>query len=929
MTRSLSGTTPQRRARADGFARQLERDQRLLSLQLSHIIQKLDDEALLDLVLELYNHTVARRRGNIEAGDRLEEKIARLDDGQLDGLVRALSCHLDLTNLAEDRHRIRVLRNRERASHPAPVDQTIHDAVESLATSGTSAEQMRALLSQLDVELVFTAHPTEAKRRTLRHALRRLRQDLIDLHHNDLLPRERDALLSRMRSDIGCVWETDTIRPRRPSVLDEVQRSLFLTTSLWNVVPRIYRAMNRALSAAYPDTPFDVPRFLRFGSWIGGDRDGHPYVTTDVTAKTLKLMREAAIKRHLDQCEQVTSVLSISLRLHETPSDIETAVKDARRRWPDVDQKIEKLNPWEIYRHWLTVIRHRLKHAFEAALHDDEQDDAAYRHADELVKDLQMIADHLRATGHDELVDERLDPWIDQARVFGFHTARLDVRQNSTILRQTVEAVLQQLGSNVSFEDMTEQEKQTLLTTPLEHDAVLKLREDELPDEAKETVSLFSMLHRVSHIYGREALGALVISMTHHASDVLCMHWLLRVGAIRAGQGDTPLALPVVPLFETIDDLKGAGRMLDTLLNSPTYREHLDTTGEPQICMIGYSDSIKDGGYLSANWQLYRAQSELASVAEHHGVKLTFFHGRGGALGRGGGPAARGILALPPHSVQGGMRITEQGEVLADRYDDQRIAERHLEQVISATMTVTAGVQAEPDPHWCQAMDRAANASLRAYQRLVKDRAFPEYFASATPIRGIEDLPIGSRPSRRSGRQHIDDLRAIPYTFAWVQNRHMITAFYGLGSGLSAVAKREVSLLQQMYEQWPFFRAILDTAELAATKADMDLAARYAALTSDPEAGQRVFSLTRQEYDKTVQMLIDITGHESLLNNIPWLAASIERRNPWVDALNFIQIEIMRRLSKSETASEETSDPLRELHRRCIQGIATGMRTTG
>jgi phosphoenolpyruvate carboxylase len=904
----------------------LERDRRLLGFQLARTLDALATPGFRTTINRLVRLSRARRRGDEHAERKLVALIETLDCDTIEDVIRALSCRLDMDNLAEDRQRIRILHQRERAADPAPISQSIGAAVNELTTAGFDSDQLAAIVDQLDIEMVFTAHPTEAKRRTHRHALRRLRADLTDLDRSDMLPRERAEALTRMQTDIGCLWETDTVRPHRPTVLDEVKRCLFFTESLWRVVPHIYRGMRTALRRADPNRDWRVGRFLRFGTWIGGDRDGHPYVTHDVTRDALRLMRDAAMRRHIEQCDRLTNVLSISQRQHVMQPALRRAIAMACARWPGVERQVAVLNPHEVYRHWLTVIRYRLQQTQRCDVFDQPHIGGAYHKPDEVLSDLRLIADNLRANGHADLADGQLQAWMDQVNVFGFHTARMDVREDAAVLRQVVAEILRQWNVADDFASLDEARRCELLLEPIDPDRVLQIDETALSDKARDTLRLFRLLHAAAAAYGRDALGALVISMTHHPSDVLAMMWLSNFGAVTSDPDAEPLRLPIVPLFETIDDLDRAGDMLDAMLTCEPYRRHLDATGEPQICMIGYSDGTKDGGYLAANWYLYQAQDRLARVAKRHGTRLCVFHGRGGALGRGGGPAARGILALPPRSVNGLMRVTEQGEVLADRYDDPHIAHRHLEQVVWATMRVTADVREAPEQAWTRTMNAAAGASLEAYRAMAHDPAFTDYFEHATPINRIEDLPIGSRPSRRGAKRQLSDLRAIPYTFAWMQSRHLITAFYGLGAGLCQPAVDDIELLQTMYRDWPTFRGLIENAELAMAKADVALARHYAALVPDRVAAERIFGRFREEFERTRDAIARITGHEEPLAGTPWLRRSIRVRNPVVDVLNLLQVELMRR---EADGIEEQAQAQLEVERMAIQGIATGLRTTG
>ena len=908
----------------------LRRDVRALGLELGQVLRRHGEPGLYDLVEELRALSKARRAGDADADRKLRQRIAGLSVSQLDEFIRAISCFFDLANLAEDRHRTRVLRKRETQIHPAPRKESIGAAIQSFKHELLPADQVQALLDKLDIELVFTAHPTEAKRRTVRATLKRLRSDLVELDRESLVPRERERLFARIRTDLDCLWETDTLRPRRPTVLEEVERALFVSESLWEVIPTLYGGLRAALRHHYPDAAFHIPRFVRFGSWIGGDRDGNPFVTAEVTQKTLLMLRETALRKHVEVCRKLARMLSISTRRSPLSPALEAAMTEAIRQWPVAAESVLTLNPAERYRHWLKIIQFRLEQTLKADPFAPLPN-GAYANADELDRDLELLCESLRMSRHDQLAEGDLREWRDLVRVFGFHFARLDIREDSRKLHAAIAELRPLIGLNDDYANADEPALQAMLVTPLVGKVARPVDLSPLSEPARNTIELFVLMHRVAKTFGHDALGCAVVSMTHHPSDVLAVLWLLRLGAILAGDDEPAATLPLVPLFETIDDLDHAEEILTGLLAQPAYAEHVRKCDGVQICMVGYSDSTKDGGYFTANWQLYRAEEKLAELAHKRGIKLTLFHGRGGALGRGGGPAARGILSLPPHSVDGRIRMTEQGEVLAERYDDPEIAYRHLEQVTWATMLVSSRVSDFARREWCDLMDTASSASHRAYRALVDDPGYVKYFTQATPIESIETLQIGSRPARRQvggEPRKLENLRAIPYTFAWTQNRHLITAFYGMGTGLHAASNGDWKLLREMYERWSFFRAVIDNAELALAKCDMDIAAAYASLVDEPEVGRRIIGMIRDEHEKARSAVLAITGRDDVLGALPWLQQSIRVRNPYVDPLNFCQIELMRRLRDDSVANGD-AEGLREVLRLSVQGIAAGLRTTG
>jgi len=928
-------SSPAETTSSGGDDRLLHRDTRLLCWELARMIRQHGTGDLLDLAEQLLRLARQRREGDAEAAGAMERLLAGLDVNQLQQLVRLQGCYLELMNLAEDRHRARVLRQRDDAAFPAPRGESIGAAVDALRAAGVSPQQMQDLLDKLDICPVFTAHPTEAKRVTLRLVLARMRETLRALDRRDLLRRQREDLVQSLQADLMCFWETETVRPLKPSVLEEVSRNLHVASTLWEVIPQLFRELRSGLARNYGDHPFHVGRFLHFGTWIGGDRDGNPFVTADVTRQTLELLRNDALDRHLEACRDLENRLSLSDRYHPAETPVAAAVRKMRQQSPAVDRAVARCHPRESYRQWLVAIRMRLEAtrllSHPAARDTGERKTAdnvpAYRGPEELAADVQLIADTLLAGGHKRLAGGLVQTWLDRIAVLGFHTAELDIREESGHLSGAVQELAAELGLCIDFLGLREDRKQAFLLTELPRNAVRRLMPERLSPAVRETYDLFRLLARTTARGGARPLGALIVSMTHHASDVLAMIWLSRLGA--ASENVEHVPLPVMPLLETIDDLQRADLILREMFARPDYQAYLDKLGRNQTCMIGYSDSVKDGGYLAANWQLYDAQQRLARLAEEFRLSMTFFHGRGGALGRGGGPAARAVLSLPPASVGGRLRVTEQGEVVAERYGDAFIAHRHLEQLTWATMLVSAQMEPPPRPQWVARLHAAADDGFRAYRRLVEDSAFPAYFNRATPIEAIELLPIGSRPSRRSPRASLDQLRAIPFTFAWTQSRHMVTGYYGLGSGLANATEADWAELAEMYRGWSFFRALVDNAELAVSKADLGIFRHYGSMVPDAAVIDRIQGQIENEFELTRQAILRVNRRGEVLETTPWLKRSVAARNPRVDLLNFIQVELLRRRLRLADQPAEDGETVAETLRSSVHAVSTGVRTTG
>ena len=913
----------------------LRRDVRLLGDMLGGVILAVEGQQAFELVEEVRRLARERRNGRQAAETELDERIAALDDRQASIVARAFSVFFDLVNIAEDRQRVRVLRERERDRDPLPLKESLAGGITELFDQGFSATEVQRAVDRLAVELVFTAHPSEAKRRNIRAKLRRMRLSLETLDRPDLLPRERRRHEADMRAELAVLWQSEFLRPARPTVCDEVERGLSVMPRIWDAVPEVYAAVRRALANAFPDHQFTLPTFLRFGSWMGGDRDGNPFVTAEVTEAALLRLRQAAIDRHLAWCRRLDEMLTISLRSARGARPLADRLAALEPEWPELEAALAQLDANAVYRCWLALIRLRLEAARSLPLRGQAPQGHAYRSGADLAADVASLVVCLRED-HGLALDSLPQAWLDLVQTFGLHMTCLDVRQDARAYVDIMGEILTAAGrlpDAAAYATLDDASRTRLLVETL--GCVGEVPRADLPPLAADTLALFDLLHAAHVRFGPECLGGAIVSLTQSPADVLCVLWLWRQAQARAAAIGEPVAeydLAIVPLFEKIHDLAHAHETLAAILAEPCYREHLINRGDRQMVMVGYSDSTKDGGYLAACCGLQAAQEQLHATALAAGVAITFFHGRGGSLGRGGGPAARGILSLPPETLDGSLRLTEQGEVLAERYDDAEIARRHLDQVTWATLMAST-LRPTPVPSdWPALANRMAECSLAAYRDLVDQPGFISYFSQCTPIEDIENLPIASRPARRRGERTLDDLRAIPWVFAWTQSRCMIPAWYGLGTALAEVKYEDRRAWQQiceMYRRWPFFQATIDNATLALAKADMVVAQHYSELDEDADARQRIWQRIAAEYDRSRQALLDIVGGSALLATTPWFQRSIEARNPYVDPLNLIQVEFMGRRRIEVAADPEAGDRHRDILRLCVQGIAAGMRTTG
>jgi phosphoenolpyruvate carboxylase len=868
-------------------------------------------------------------------------------------MAMAFTTYFELVNLAEEHYRTRRLHQRRAARRsasgalPPPVRESIEAAIVRLKQIGVTPEEMQGLLDKLTIELVLTAHPTESKRRTVLSRLRRIAEVLAQEDDRPAADGNGSPLDGTLLREIAALWLTDRSRALHPAVTDEVRTGLwYFGNTLWDAVPRLQADLERSLAAHYPEVR--APEgWLTFGSWVGGDRDGNPNVTAQVTAETLQLHRRFAIDRVRDAAHDLSRLLSVSRRRAAISPEIFERIEMGRFTSSHV-QALAARYPNEPYRVVLADLVACLDEAWaEAGTHPlawsgnapdpapsadrPTQAPAAPLRADDVGRVLNAVADSLRRSAGAAIADGELKTLQRQLDAFGLHAARVDLRQHSAWHEAAVSEMLSQFAGGdrrwSAYAALDERRKVATLDEALAQPPPDLLGPPGAwSDETRSVLEPIVLAREVGRRYGREAVGVYIISMTDGLSDVLEVLLLMRW--CRAD-------LCIVPLFETLRDLDRASEILRAMFAHPRYREHLRSSGDRQMIMLGYSDSNKDCGYVAANWALFKAQEAIAQACNDAGVSFTLFHGRGGTIARGGGPAARAILAQPTGLAHGSIRITEQGEVLSSRYHDPDIAHRHLEQVAYGTLLALHQAlhpASIPQPWW-DCLERMAAVGYAAYRALVYDDPdFLAFWQAATPISDIGALKLGSRPAYRSQTRSAADLRAIPWVFSWMQSRCVLPGWYGLGAALESAAGSG-ALLREMYQGWPFFQTLIDNAQQSLTKADLGIAEQYASLVEDGAVRERIFGLIRAEYDRTCGAICRITGQKALLDNEPVLQRSIQLRNPYVDPLNYIQIEMIRRLRRHRSVDTQTAhnedDALRAVIELTINGVSSGLRNTG
>jgi len=883
----------------------LSHDIKLLGGLLGVIIREQHGEAAFQAVEEVRAAAKARRAGEPGAAEAMLRLIDAQDLPTHRVLIKAFTNYFQLINIAEDRQRIRVLRERESAG---ALDESISSAVHALRTAGVSAGEMRAILNRISIRLVMTAHPSEAKRQEVLVKLRQIAETLAVRDHVRLLPREERAVRDSLAETIEELWQTRPTRTVRATLDDEVQSGIyFITAVIMDAAVDLYDDLRAVLEDAYPGEDWgELPLILRYASWIGGDRDGNPNVTPEVTLATLGTLRQAARGVYLDELSTLAEHLTQSI--DEAPVDPALAL-------PDTDSA-PAAN--EVYR---------------ARLHDiaDRLAAEGYRSGDDLLADLRPLAESLRANHGQRAANGALRRLMEKVRLFGLHLVPLDIREDARLHRAVLSEIFSAYGLCDDYQNAPEAERQALLAREIANPRPLFPPEPDFSEAANQVIATWRMIAEAHRRYGPRVIDTAIASFSTEPSDVLALLLFAR----EVGVSD---ALALVPLFETIEDLQNAPRVMGALYEHPAYQAHLAARGSVQRVMLGYSDSSKDGGYLASNWGLYLAQRQLAHVSQDHGVLLELFHGRGGSIGRGGGPTNRAIRAQSPLAMQGRISITEQGEVIAYRYSNAAIARRHLQQIVHAVLSeLGQSSYTESQPDWRAAMARLAEAGERAYRAFVYELpGFFEYWRQATPIDELAMMPIGSRPAKR-GAGGFDKVRAIPWVFSWMQSRAIIPSWYGVGSAFAEFCVDclpepaeggGLALLRDMYRRWPFFRALVANVQLDLVKADMGIAALYASLVADEGLRARVFEGIRAEHALACDWIARITDQATLLSDTPVIKLSIERRNPYIDPLNFIQVALLRRLramSPDDPAYGEVLDAVLIT----VNGIAAGMKNTG
>ncbi|MGA7594454.1 MAG: phosphoenolpyruvate carboxylase [Gallionella sp.] len=913
----------------------LRDDVRLLGRILGDTLREQEGEAAFQLVENVRRAAITFHKSQDDRDHlQLEQILNALSPGDALLVVRAFSYFSQLSNIAEDLHHNRRHRAHLKAGS-APKNGSLQLALSHVEKKHISKDELQAFLDSALISPVLTAHPTEVQRKSILDCQLIISSLLSNRDRMDMTPEDLAENEEVLRRFVLILWQTRMLRSTKLNVIDEIKNGLeFYRYTFLNEIPKIYASLEKQLETRF-DKDIKVPPLLRVGSWIGGDRDGNPFVTHEVMIDAVHQHAALALEHYLDETRTLGMRLSLTDRLVDVSAELRK-LSDA-----SPDKAAHRID--EPYRRALILIYSRLSATAKMLGLKLEkprpfsESVEPYATPQDFIADLDVLIDSLFKHGAVYLARGRLANLRRAVEVFGFHLAPLDMRQHSAVIEQTVSELFSRSSGKSDYRDLDEAGRREVLLAalhsgnPLLGEALSSENLAQFGDVAQSELRIMLAAARIHQRFGRAALPNHIISMTESVSDLLELALMLQqVGLLESGAHQ--LHINIIPLFETIEDLRGCGVIMDELFSLPYYRRLLSSLGNTQEVMLGYSDSNKDGGYVTANWELYKAEVELVKVFAKHGVELRLFHGRGGTVGRGGGPSYDAILAQPPGSVNGQIRITEQGEVISSKYSNPEIGRRNLETLIAATIEATLldhPHDADGNPEYMRIMEKLSENAFAAYRKLVYETpGFNTYFFSSTPIREIAELNIGSRPSARKASDRIEDLRAIPWVFSWGLNRTLLPGWFGFGSAVKQFIASEgeagLARLRAMYKEWPFFRGLMSNMDMVLSKTDMGIASSYAELVDDVELREHIFGMIEREWDDSVKMLFKVTGNTTLLQDNPAFARSLQTRMPYIDPLNHLQVALLQR----HRAGDDDILVKRAIH-LTINGIATGLRNSG
>ncbi|MBI5376689.1 MAG: phosphoenolpyruvate carboxylase [Candidatus Schekmanbacteria bacterium] len=884
-----------------------------------------------------------RNRYNQDSDKKIRQIIGKIDNGKLVSVIRAFSHYFQLVNMAEQYHRIRRRKAYKQVKEPVFQQGSIEELGLWLKEKGVTSRELDSCLQKIAVELVTTAHPTEAVRRTSLAKLKHIAELLEKKDRMFLSSVEGESLQEEFKREITLLWQTDEVRRDKPTVMDEIRNGLYYYDEIfYNSLPQLHREFEQVVAKNIGSGMFKSPELITFGTWIGGDRDGNPLVTNDVTITAARYQKDLILNRYRSDCRNLLESLSVSTRIVPADDCLMASISGDEKNMPALALSLSGRNSNEPYRKKLSFMIEKLNNTIQKNYASPPKGPVEkielkkiYSEEAEFISDLECLKKSLEENNGEIISRGELGTLIRKARLFGFYLARFDIREYSKKITSAAGEVCEAAGicKASDYAQMKDEERTNLLSLAMESAENVRTKTGKLSEETLKITGAFETIKKLLNEISPKSVQSFIISNTSGASHVMEVLLLCRKSLI-----------DIVPLFESIETLRNAPQVMKILWENPVYSSHLEKRGMLQEVMLGYSDSNKDGGYFTSTWELYKAQKELSCLAERHSVELKLFHGRGGTVGRGGGPTNAAILALPDGCMNGKIKLTEQGEVISSKYLLKDIAMRNLELVLSAVVMKTMSLldDAKRDDakrsNVCETdsreevMEEISLYSFKNYRELVyDDEGFIDYFYEASPIEEIGLLNIGSRPAKRKSSRRIEDLRAIPWVFSWTQNRHILPGWFAVGSALkkfignSNVRKKTI---RDIYLNWPFFRVMIDNLEMTLLKTDMRIARNYTELVNDRKIANRIFKRIEDEYKLTTAMTLFITGHNKLLENNQILRRSIELRNPYIDPLSYIQVKLLKELRNRRLSSSERQR-LTFMVLLTINGIAAGMRNTG
>ncbi len=899
----------------------LRKDVRFLTTLLGDVTREQEGEKLFSKIEQI--RTLAktlRQQSDATKLAELKKLIRSLDLDEAYKIARSFTIYFQLVNIAEEMQRARRIRLYER-DESSLQEMSLRKLFTDLKRQGLESEALAAFMSSMRIELVLTAHPTEAKRRTVMDHLLRIASLLGELDRSDLTLYEREQAIQHVKETLEILWQTSEIRQRKVLVMDEVDQTLFFfRRTILDLLPRMHERLRHEFDRCFGSSHRPIEPFIRFGSWVGADRDGNPNVTCEITKKTALLQKRLILSVYLTALEDLIRKHSQSQEVVKGSKKLAESVEADARLMPDLAKDLERYEMSELYRQKFSFMHRKIQNMLAKKKPGTT--------VEEFLSDLTVIRDSL-AANKGTLAAADFDRLIIQVKFFGFHLAKLDFRDHAKKVKQAVAEIFP--GEPYDTE--------TLLKKIRSKKAMG--RGLSLSAQTKEFLEQLSTMRQVQEKTDRESADDYILSMTEGAEDVLALFYFAQQkGLIRSTSKEVKQSsIGLIPLFESIRSLEGAHEVMEKLFSIPIYRSYLKTRGHVQEVMLGYSDSAKDGGYLTANWKLYQAQKNLYEVAERHKVKLELFHGKGGTIDRGGGESHRAILAQPFAASFGRIKITEQGEVVAQKYANPIIAERNLEQMITAVVWTNLVSKKEFEknkkiPVWEQRMARLSDLAYGHYRRLIFDTAgFLDFYYQATPIRVLKMTNIGSRPAQRGAKESFEDLRAIPWVFSWIQSRYIISAWYGIGFALDQYLGENTQGLQElreMYEEWPFFRSIMTNLQTSLAKTDISIASQYVEMVTDGELKQRIHTEIASEHTRAVEKVLEVCSQKELLDSHRVLKDSIRQRNPYIDPLHYLQMRFLDEIrDKNGSLSAEQRRKIDEILLLTVNGIAFGMKSTG